>query len=262
MKNCSTLLLMTCAVSLALSVLYGASCSYAKPCLPTSECTIPLLKQNDHDYQKLSGKIAQLVGNKDDIMIFLSDYTYIVFDEFGYSLAETMDMCISNMANPQFNAAYIKSGLQKLVEPVFMALAYDKSKADVIKKGYISQATLDKMAKLSEAEKQPKPKGVSSPSYDCAKASTPAEKIICGNDYLKKLDLALDKNFKMMLSADIGNGAKEDLKKTQKEWVAERDRCTDANSIVSLYKTRIDDICDYPVVSGVHPPCTSAHDIK
>lgn len=100
------------------------------------------------------------------------------------------------------------------------------------------------------------------PSFDCAKASTVAEKTICADPLLGKFDGALSENYKYMLASDIGDGARNDLKATQKKWLAERNKCTDSQCLATSYRKRIDEVCEYPVVSGVHPVCTASNDIK
>ncbi len=101
-----------------------------------------------------------------------------------------------------------------------------------------------------------------SASFDCAKASTYVEKEICHNPYLSKLDEALATNYKYMLASNIGEGAAKDLKPTQKQWLGQRNSCTTRGCIENAYLTRIDEICEYPVISGIHPECLSADDIN
>jgi uncharacterized protein YecT (DUF1311 family) len=100
------------------------------------------------------------------------------------------------------------------------------------------------------------------PSFDCTKASTFSEKAICNDPMLGKLDGALSENYKYMLASDIGDGARSDLKATQKKWLAERNKCTDNQCLANTYRKRIDEVCEYPVISGVHPICTSSDEIK
>lgn len=100
------------------------------------------------------------------------------------------------------------------------------------------------------------------PSFDCAKASTFAETAVCTDVLLGRLDGALAENYKFMLAANIGDGAKSDLKATQKKWLAERNTCTDKQCLVSAYRKRTDEICEYPVITGVHPVCNSSDDVK
>lgn len=109
---------------------------------------------------------------------------------------------------------------------------------------------------------RPSPQASWRPSFDCAKASTFSEKAICTDILLGKLDGALGENYKYMLASDIGDGARNDLKVTQRKWLAERNKCTDNQCLASSYRKRIDEVCEYPVISGVHPVCTNSDEIK
>ena len=96
------------------------------------------------------------------------------------------------------------------------------------------------------------------PSFDCSKASTFAERAICSDSLLGKLDGLLSENFRDMLASNIGDGARSDLKATQRKWFSERSKCTDNQCLANIYRKRIGDVCDYPVITGVHPVCPSA----
>ncbi len=106
------------------------------------------------------------------------------------------------------------------------------------------------------------PQAALMPSFDCTKASTFSEKAICSDPLLGNLDGALSKNYKYMLASDIGDGARNDLKTTQKDWLAERNKCTDNQCLANTYRKRMDEVCEYPVISGAHPICTTSDDIK
>ena len=99
-------------------------------------------------------------------------------------------------------------------------------------------------------------------SFDCKKAFTSVEKEICSDSLLGKLDDALAQNYKYMLAANIGDGAKKDLKATQKKWLTERNKCTNKTCLVNTYRQRVDEVCDYPVISGMHPGCTNSDEVK
>lgn len=99
-------------------------------------------------------------------------------------------------------------------------------------------------------------------SFDCTKASTSVEKEICTDPLLGRLDDALSENYKYMLAANIGDGAKRDLKASQKKWLAVRNRCANKSCLIETYRQRVDEVCDYPVLSGIHPICTYSDDIK
>lgn len=101
-----------------------------------------------------------------------------------------------------------------------------------------------------------------SPSFDCTKATTFSEKAICTDSLLGKLDGALAENYKHMLASDIGDGARNDLKATQRNWLSERNQCTENQCLARVYRKRINEVCEYPVISGVHPGCINSDEIK
>jgi uncharacterized protein len=98
-------------------------------------------------------------------------------------------------------------------------------------------------------------------SFDCKKASTFVEKAICSDPLLGKFDDALSVNYKGMLASDFG-GSKKSLKDEQLKWLANRNKCTDNKCLDTEYRKRIDETCDYGVVSGAHPECTMSSDIQ
>lgn len=96
---------------------------------------------------------------------------------------------------------------------------------------------------------------VTAASFDCAKAVSPVEQMICSDRLLSRLDDALAENYKNMLSANFG-GSKADLRRSQRGWLAQRDKCRDSACLVDMYRLRVGETCEYGVVSGVHPGCT------
>jgi uncharacterized protein YecT (DUF1311 family) len=100
------------------------------------------------------------------------------------------------------------------------------------------------------------------PSFDCAKASTPIENMICGDQKLAELDVALSENYKNINNSDIGDGARSELRQTQRSWSVERNSCKDSACMAATYRKRLDKICDYPVLTGAHPPCIRSEEIK
>ncbi|WP_051320526.1 lysozyme inhibitor LprI family protein [Cupriavidus sp. amp6] len=98
-------------------------------------------------------------------------------------------------------------------------------------------------------------------SFDCKKASTFAEKTICASSLLGKLDDALTENYSAMLATDLGDGGAS-LKKEQRAWISQRNKCTTEQCLIDLYRKRVDDVCEAPVVSGMHAACVQSSDIK
>lgn len=96
---------------------------------------------------------------------------------------------------------------------------------------------------------------VEAPAIECARASNFVEETICEDPTLIRLDTALNNNYRWTSNSDIGDGARNALKQSQRTWLLRRNRCTDRECMVTLYRQRIEEVCDYPVISGVHPIC-------
>jgi uncharacterized protein len=102
----------------------------------------------------------------------------------------------------------------------------------------------------------------SKPSFDCNKAASTAEKMICSNALLGKLDTALSENYKQMMMADLGKGGQTNVKAEQRKWISARNKCQDVKCLEESYRKRVDETCEYGVVSGTHPICTMSEDVK
>jgi len=73
-------------------------------------------------------------------------------------------------------------------------------------------------------------------SFDCAKAGTKVEKLICSNDSISKQDENLAKTYKGALDAATD---KEELKKQQIAWLKARNTCADEICLMQSYQNRI-----------------------
>lgn len=94
-------------------------------------------------------------------------------------------------------------------------------------------------------------------SFDCTKASTNIEKAICSIPELSDLDEILGRNYSIMRSSNIGDNAKEDLLVTQRQWISSRNQCDSIECLKETYTLRINQICSYPVISGIYPACVT-----
>jgi uncharacterized protein len=65
-----------------------------------------------------------------------------------------------------------------------------------------------------------------------------------------------------MRAANIGEGARRELIDSQRNWIRERNRCGDKKCIKNLYRARLTEICDYPVIDGIHPHCDVFEDVS
>ncbi len=99
-------------------------------------------------------------------------------------------------------------------------------------------------------------------TFDCAKAATPIEQQICNEPLLNALDEALAYNMSGMLDSDIGDEAKAEIVTSQKQWLVKRNQCPDAQCLVGLYRVRVDKVCEYSTISGMHHMCRIAEEIQ
>jgi uncharacterized protein YecT (DUF1311 family) len=77
------------------------------------------------------------------------------------------------------------------------------------------------------------------PSFDCIKASNSAERLICSNNELSKLDLELSILYKAAYQSFEGE-VKKDIKAQQVEWVnVKRNACSDVSCLTAAYQERI-----------------------
>jgi uncharacterized protein YecT (DUF1311 family) len=73
-------------------------------------------------------------------------------------------------------------------------------------------------------------------SFDCAKASTKIEKIICDNPEISKLDDELSASYKTALQDEKQADA---IREAQKQWIKGRNSCADAACVKRAYEMRL-----------------------
>jgi uncharacterized protein YecT (DUF1311 family) len=77
-----------------------------------------------------------------------------------------------------------------------------------------------------------------SASFDCKKAKTDIEKLICSNEELSKLDEELNEAYKELLSK-INKNDKEIIKQQQRDWIKNRNVCTNISCIKYQYEQQL-----------------------
>ncbi len=80
-------------------------------------------------------------------------------------------------------------------------------------------------------------------SFDCAKAQTRVERLICADPQLSRLDEEMAASYKVALQ-DQANA--EAIKQAQRHWVRERNACSDADCVKTIYKRRLQAIQKTP----------------
>jgi len=73
-------------------------------------------------------------------------------------------------------------------------------------------------------------------SFDCKKATTDIEKMICADPELSKLDEELNAAYK---TARLDKKEADVIKQAQKQWMKERDSCADADCVKLAYEARL-----------------------
>jgi uncharacterized protein YecT (DUF1311 family) len=82
--------------------------------------------------------------------------------------------------------------------------------------------------------------GTFAPSFDCTKASTGPERLICSNQQLASLDVQLMQAYRRAMRSALN---KDSLRAAQIDWIKnQRDACSTAECMISAYKTRIQSI--------------------
>lgn len=101
-----------------------------------------------------------------------------------------------------------------------------------------------------------------SASFDCTKASTDVEKIICNTSYISDLDIRLGNEYRLLMSSDISSNIKNELLRSQREWLIDRNKCVDADCLSEQYTYRISQLCIYSFNFGLNPNCHAILDIE
>jgi len=92
-----------------------------------------------------------------------------------------------------------------------------------------------------------------SASFDCAKAATDTEKMICNFSELSELDSKLGTFYKEALASAQN---KEELRASQREWIKQRNEITDPQKMQGFYQVRIEQLLDGSLV--VATPATES----
>ncbi len=73
-------------------------------------------------------------------------------------------------------------------------------------------------------------------SFDCAKAGSPIEKMICSNQMLADYDVRLMSSYKAAMAASSDKAA---IKDAQRAWMAQRNACTTLDCVSHAYQMRL-----------------------
>ena len=80
--------------------------------------------------------------------------------------------------------------------------------------------------------------GAINPSFDCSRASTKTEMLICGSRELASLDVQLSRSYNMAL-ADGAPMSPSELKSDQRSWIRGNNQCSNESCLAQRYRDRI-----------------------
>lgn len=78
--------------------------------------------------------------------------------------------------------------------------------------------------------------------FDCNKASSRIERQICSDPLLGRLDEAMVRAYATARRAAAAPAVVEDLRRTQRQWLALRDRCSDTACVGAAYLRRLTEL--------------------
>ena len=79
----------------------------------------------------------------------------------------------------------------------------------------------------------------SRPSFNCARASTRVERLICGNTYLGQLDREMARAYQV-LQTQVPASELRALRADQRTWLADRDACVSVDCLIVASQDRIE----------------------
>ena len=80
---------------------------------------------------------------------------------------------------------------------------------------------------------------ITAPSFDCKKANSKIEKMICSDDNLSKIDVEMYTQYKKLRDR-LDKKMKKKLLKEQRVWLKSRAKCKDVDCILKSYYKRVD----------------------
>ncbi len=84
-------------------------------------------------------------------------------------------------------------------------------------------------------------------SFNCSKATTKIEQMICADPELSRLDEEMAEAYKAALQDEV---PAEDIRRAQKRWLKERNRCADVVCLKKTYKGRLQKLESTGAVTG------------
>jgi peptidyl-prolyl cis-trans isomerase C len=171
--------------------------------------------------------------------------------QFGYHIILREDSRAQtppsfNAVKEQLKPVLERKKVQKMVEDmrkqakveILVSLADEKTPAEPTTTTAVASTSSPEKTQVETTQASPtnSTAQISSPSFDCAKASTGSERLICSNANLAAADVEMARIYKQVINNTID---KKTLKREQNQWRKEqRDACKDVSCILNSYAVR------------------------
>ena len=84
----------------------------------------------------------------------------------------------------------------------------------------------------------------SRPSFNCQRARTRVERMICGDAYLGRLDRQMAQAY-AALQTRLHSSQLRTLRADQRSWLADRNACVSVSCLTAVYEDRINELDSY-----------------
>lgn len=179
--------------------------------------------------------------NRDEMSFLANLMSYCEAESFKaklLGLPEREHELMCNIKNLKSKSEKLKTLMPKLdqVEPSTRTDQNPTEQTANASSPNVSPQTISEAAQPSRIDNKP--------SFDCGKASTTAEKAICSDSDLSRMDAELATNYRGVLRSSLSDEEKTRLVSTQRFWIAEREDCKDKQCISEMYQMRTQMICE------------------
>lgn len=124
------------------------------------------------------------------------------------------------------------------IHPVVLcAAAMSMAASFLLTPGYSDAQTHSPSIKPLRMDSRGRPYPASAASFDCGRAATRVERLICADLSLAMLDGSVSEIYWLLMQRSSASG-RDALQRTQRAWLARRDACGDTSCLENLYEQR------------------------
>lgn len=94
------------------------------------------------------------------------------------------------------------------------------------------------------------PASLDAASFDCARAKTRVEKLVCAEPELSNLDEELAEQYRVTVQSATSERLRTRIRQEQTNWLKRRDACTERRCVEEAYRARLDELVRLAVDSS------------